>query len=487
MASSSRNGEHRSIHQDFIARIRFSNALPPPPNPPKLLDIPNTGLASGQYTAPGFGSRLAREQQLNIEADAELGMPLDLVGMPGVFDGDESSIQAPAQSPPIHPHDRALLRNASSLGNPKYAETNVSFLRRTEYIASVAQKTHHTPGLLRTNTAPKRPLKRPTPEPILDSPVNIKRKIDQSFTVAAANLKDKSRVKHPSKRNVKLVDAYPLIPDLNAFPDSGAYTTFKFTNNPVPTTGVYDKRLHNFILKPVAKTEAEEAALALAMQAHERDPEHIPKPQNVMDYNFFMSESPDATSRFQQKFDVNNPDHDDDGLYTHKSSADKPAFFAFPRVRAYETAQELELNDQTKYDQEVVLAFNDDDTNDQKGVFYYPVMQQSVIKPQRAKTIARTIGFVPSDLDAGEPLIDQLDVRVEEPTDDIRAWMNLYHEHPYGKEEDAEDAEEPHVGNGSRNGARNGTGSRNGSVGQSASQQQVGDDEDQDAEGDEDD
>jgi RNA polymerase II-associated factor 1 len=78
------------IHQDYIARIRYSNTLPPPPNPPKLLEIPNTGLSSGQYTTPGFASRLAREQPLNIEADAELGMPLDLVGMPGVFDGDES-------------------------------------------------------------------------------------------------------------------------------------------------------------------------------------------------------------------------------------------------------------------------------------------------------------------------------------------------------------------------------------------------------------
>ncbi|KAK5627775.1 hypothetical protein RRF57_003490 [Xylaria bambusicola] len=91
MASSSRSGgEHRPVHQDYVARIRYSNALPPPPNPPKLLDIPNTGLASGQYTAPGFASRLAREQPLNIEADAELGMPLDLIGMPGIFDGDES-------------------------------------------------------------------------------------------------------------------------------------------------------------------------------------------------------------------------------------------------------------------------------------------------------------------------------------------------------------------------------------------------------------
>jgi RNA polymerase II-associated factor 1 len=90
MASSAPRGAERMIHQDYIARIRYSNALPPPPNPPKLLDIPNTGLASGQYTTPGFASRLARDQPLNIEADAELGMPLDLVGMPGIFDGDES-------------------------------------------------------------------------------------------------------------------------------------------------------------------------------------------------------------------------------------------------------------------------------------------------------------------------------------------------------------------------------------------------------------
>lgn len=90
MATSSSRGPDRSIHQDYIARIRYSNTLPPPPNPPKLLEIPNTGLSSGQYTTPGFASRLAREQPLNIEADAELGMHIDLVGMPGVFDGDES-------------------------------------------------------------------------------------------------------------------------------------------------------------------------------------------------------------------------------------------------------------------------------------------------------------------------------------------------------------------------------------------------------------
>lgn len=78
----------RVYHQDYIARIRYENALPPPPGAPKLLDIPIDGL--NYYTSAAFASRLAREQPLNIEADAELGMPIDLVGMPGIFDGDES-------------------------------------------------------------------------------------------------------------------------------------------------------------------------------------------------------------------------------------------------------------------------------------------------------------------------------------------------------------------------------------------------------------
>jgi hypothetical protein len=83
------SSQPRSYHQDYIAKVRYSNQLPPPPDPPKLLDIPGTGLAGGQYTSAGYASRLAREQPLNIEADAELGMPIDLVGIPGVFEGDE--------------------------------------------------------------------------------------------------------------------------------------------------------------------------------------------------------------------------------------------------------------------------------------------------------------------------------------------------------------------------------------------------------------
>lgn len=77
----------RVYHQDYIARIRYENSLPPPPGACKLLEIPIEGL--NYYTSAAFASRLARQQPLNIEADSELGMSINLVGIPGIFNEEE--------------------------------------------------------------------------------------------------------------------------------------------------------------------------------------------------------------------------------------------------------------------------------------------------------------------------------------------------------------------------------------------------------------
>ncbi len=328
-------------------------------------------------------------------------------------------------------------------------------------------------------------MKRPSPEPDKDSPAYIKRKIDQSFAIAATNLKDKNRVKHPSKRNVKLLGAYPLIPDLDAFPDSGAYVTVKFTNNPVPPSKTYDRRLLNGLFRPIEKSEAEDEAYQAALQAHERDPQNNPKPPSSMNYDFYLNESVDTADRFQQKFDVDNPDRDDDSLYTHKNN-DGPNF-QFARVRAYETAHEVELNHDTKYDEEVILAFNDGPVVGQKAVYYYPVMQRSTIRPQRAKNIARTIGVA----DVQDQVIDQLDVTVSDPDSQLKQVMDGFREHPYeqpyggdeeaGADEAAADgpSQQSRNGNGDAGAAANG--------GSPARQRSPEEDEDQDAEGDEED
>jgi RNA polymerase II-associated factor 1 len=78
----------RNVHQEYIARQRYSNALPPPELPPKLLNIPHRGPE--YYTSAAFAESLLQHEPLNIDADAFGGMTIDIVGMPGIFDGDES-------------------------------------------------------------------------------------------------------------------------------------------------------------------------------------------------------------------------------------------------------------------------------------------------------------------------------------------------------------------------------------------------------------
>ena len=75
------------MSQYYIAKIRYQNPLPPPPFPPKLLNIPTP---IDPYTTPEYTSTLAQQQPPNIDIDVEGGMPLDLALIPGLFEGDES-------------------------------------------------------------------------------------------------------------------------------------------------------------------------------------------------------------------------------------------------------------------------------------------------------------------------------------------------------------------------------------------------------------
>ncbi len=63
-----------------------------------------------------------------------------------------------------------------------------------------------------------------------ESPEYILAAVEESFAIAAKNLKNPASVKHPTKRNVTIVDSYPLIPDLEAMPDPGGYVAVKFAS-----------------------------------------------------------------------------------------------------------------------------------------------------------------------------------------------------------------------------------------------------------------
>lgn len=293
----------------------------------------------------------------------------------------------------------------------------------------------------------KRPEKRKiSPEPDRGTPAWIKRRIEKSFDVAAKNLADRSRIKHPSKRNLKVVDAFPVLPDLEAFPDSGAYVTVKFTTNPVNSSDHYDTRLLSGIFKPIERTAAEEQMYETARAAWERDP-NMPKPSQMMNYDLFLPLDARTGEKFRTRFDVDNPDRNDPSLYTCPEAGGS---YRFPRVRAYETSQEKEMDHENKYDEEVILAYRGDEAQSKgrsddsapKAVYYYPVMQRTTIRSQRTKNIARTIGIA----DEEETHLDELHVRIDDPDEDLKAELARYKAQPIGdlvEEEEDEGVDGP--------------------------------------------
>lgn len=88
MSKSKNSSSSGGYHQEYIASTRYRNDLPAPDMPPKFLEIPHEGLE--RFLTPGFTSNLARREEPNIDVDAEGGMPIDLVGIPGLHLGDES-------------------------------------------------------------------------------------------------------------------------------------------------------------------------------------------------------------------------------------------------------------------------------------------------------------------------------------------------------------------------------------------------------------
>ncbi|KAF2153741.1 Paf1 complex protein [Myriangium duriaei CBS 260.36] len=402
----SSNRPERVYHQDYIARIRYSNTLPPPPNPPKLIDIPGTGLSGGQYTNASYGTRLAREQPLNIEADAELGMPIDLVGIPGVFDGNEAAIMARDPPPVLHPHDRALLKPLSQLGKGGALNAGKTFLRKTEYISSDQGvkrfESSTSMDLLKLRNDPKRRKKDNLDK---EHPLNILKSVIKGFDIAYpkdaykgedttekvqgasisnADISAWSNPKHPSKPDLKLIDSYPVLPDLDALPAVGSYILVKYSTDPSASVKGYNPCLDVAVLAP---TNANTTKFEDRSEAYEKDLTML-KPTTEYDYEMYMPEDMNAVRGVKRKFDVNDPENDDASLYTFVDDQGNNAF-KYKRVRAYETfAQQADGDD--PFGDSVALALHDPEIHPggsnrrlTKGAYFYPVLQRTQLRPKR--------------------------------------------------------------------------------------------------------
>lgn len=130
----------KPVRQDYIAKVRYINNLPPPPLN-QMIEYNVTNPIPFLTEANQLMSSLFRKENFKTfisAVDEESGMNLNLLNNTDVLEsGDNRAIHSLVKDDvevKLHEKDRALLRDA---GIPYLAksEPGVSFLRRTEYIS----------------------------------------------------------------------------------------------------------------------------------------------------------------------------------------------------------------------------------------------------------------------------------------------------------------------------------------------------------------
>lgn len=351
--------------------------------------------------------------------------------------------------PPVHPRDKNLLRPLSELGKPKYQPGGISFLRRTEYISSDAARARSEAALKSTPKASVAKLRKPV-DTSKDDPINVIRAAVKGFEIAhpedaytiseetgnirgleatPAEIEAWKNPKHPTKSNLKPVDFYPILPDLEAGTDTGSYMVTKFTANPTQVVDKHDPRMDVGMLRPI-EDEAVLAEHNAKMAAHTADPAHNPHPGGApFNYHFFLPTDETSATNLKKKFDVDDPNHDDPALYTAHSK-DGKAVFRIPQERVYETGRSTAADPDHAY-KEIALALhdpepessaNEDSKNRQeKAAFYYPVMQKVQLKPHRSKNLAQLGVASRVDDEDDDKKIDALEVVVDDLNDTEQA------------------------------------------------------------------
>lgn len=360
-----------------------------------------------------------------------------------------TAIQAPLATPPVHPRDKSLLRPLAELGKPAFNPAGYSFLRRTEYISSEAKaRAEANASATAAKVTSKPPAASKARKPIdalKEDPVSILRSAVKGFDLAnpedvytgpdtTTNIRGAmptpaetdawKRPKHPSKPDIKLLDAYPLKPDPDAVTDSGAYMITKFAGNPTPVTEARDMRMDVGILYP-----------------RELAPD-------TYNYEFFLPGSQVAVRNVRRKLDVNDDACDDPALYTDKAP-DGSSVFKFDFLRTYESGRGSTRGDQ-QY-REVALALHDPELDRQsastgytvrgngidplgKGAYYYPVLSKVQLKPRRNKNLVQ-LGLASQATGDEFQKFEGIRLTVRQPDEGERAKRATHREHVEPDEE----------------------------------------------------
>lgn len=173
------------------------------------------------------------------------------------------------------------------------------------------------------------------------------------------------RPKHPSKPDLKLLDSYPIRPDLDATTDGGAYIVSKFQGNPTSVNAEHDARMDMGLIMPT-----------------EREGEDY-------DYEFYLPQDEETAKKLKRKYECIDEDEEPDA----PSSQDGARSFRFQHHRTYDMGRQLTSVEQPY--KEIALALHDPELEDPvsgsrlvKGAYYYPISMKMQLKPRRNRNLA---------------------------------------------------------------------------------------------------
>lgn len=215
-------------YSEFVSRIKYRNALPPLPFSPKLLLYK---IDEEEYTSYK-STEWIRSFPFSISTDNHMGMDINLID-PEVF----------KERPPLDPRDELLLDEPIELDSTNSAKVNarVSWLRKTEYISHEgARLTGRTKENLEARKLEEYQL-----DEADDSLETQLEKIENTFEA----MKNNTDIKHPSKPDVLPVEVFPILPDINLWPNKLVSATFD--NNPIRQTSSDDTLGNHALFSPI--------------------------------------------------------------------------------------------------------------------------------------------------------------------------------------------------------------------------------------------
>ncbi|CCK69284.1 Paf1p KNAG_0C01700 [Huiozyma naganishii CBS 8797] len=359
-----------SRRQEYIGKVNYNNRLPAPLIPPKLLryvDDDREGVDSPQLITSLYTKTNVTPL---VEVNRDLGMPLDLMGLPGLLNKNETTHMYGFDNVRLQPRDRVLLRDPRVDKLTKTDMSKVTFLRRTEYLSStIANSQPSTAAQLRRKRVRGQGDDDGEDDDTALNPQDIVHRVEGTFEVMD---KDLSHLQHPVRKQLKATKVWDLLPDTASMDQS--YFILRMIGSAGLQSQEADKlALDSAIFRPV---ELEEEEWISMYTTDKQDSATLNrKIERVIDENNLASKGGD--------------DSDDDNV------------FKFKRLRDFDMKQVPTVEGSHG---EIAIVFNDE----KKTAYYKPLRSRIELRRRRVNDVFKQL--------VRENNIDQFNVSLRNPT-----------------------------------------------------------------------